>query len=80
MVCSWRSLFTLAAIFIVSPFLQVSATVQRFLPGWVGLKKKRQNDVSRGNFGTDATPKKMILEFSIEHNVFLFKTNVQANI
>ena len=55
---SWRSpaLF-IAKIFIVLLYLQVSAAVRRFLPGWVGLKKKRRNDISRGNFGMDATPK-----------------------
>ena len=36
---------------------QVSATVRRFLAGWKGLKKKHRNDVSRSNFGTDATPR-----------------------
>ena len=41
----------------IIPCLQVSATVQGFLPGWVGLKKKRQNDDSCGNFGMDATLK-----------------------
>ena len=30
-----------------------------FLPGWLNLrKKKHQNDVSRGNFCMDATPKR----------------------
>ena len=58
----------------------LKTTAQRFLTGWVGLKKKRRNDVSQGNFGMDATPKKMILEFSIEHDVFLLTTNVQTNI
>ena len=32
------------------------ATVRRFLPGWVGLKRKRRKDVSRANFGMGATP------------------------
>ena len=42
-----------ANVFILLSCLKVSATVRRFLPGWVGLKKKRRNDVSDGNFGTD---------------------------
>ena len=37
----------------------MSTTVQRFLPGWVGLKKTRRKDVSRGNFGMDATPNRL---------------------
>ena len=35
----------------------MSVTVRRFLPGRVGPKKKRRNDVSCGKFGIDATPK-----------------------
>ena len=37
--------------------------VYKFL-GWVG-KKKRRNDASRGNFGTDATP--YILHYKSEN-------------
>ena len=61
----WRSLFILVVnFFVVSPCLQVSATVRLFLPGWVDLKKKRRNYVSRGNFGMDATPKAIkVLQF-----------------
>ena len=40
---------------MVLPCRQLSATVQRFLPGWVG-PKKRGNNASRGKFGIDATP------------------------
>ena len=46
---------TYGQYFIVLPCLLVSATVQRFLPGWVGLNKKRRSYVTRGNFGMDAT-------------------------
>ena len=53
---SCSSLFILVAnVFNVLPCLL--ATVRRFLHGWVGMKRKRRNDVSCGNFGVDATPK-----------------------
>ena len=49
---SWRIPFILVAnVFIVLLCLQASATLRRLLIGWVGLKKKRRDDVSRGNFG-----------------------------
>ena len=44
-----------ANVFIVLPFLQVSATVRRLLPGWVGLKKKHRKY---------ATPKMTTLNIS----------------
>ena len=50
----------MANVYIVLPCLQVSATVRRFLPGSVALKKKLQNDVSRGTFGIDANPYKIL--------------------
>ena len=52
--------------------MQVSVAVRRFSSGWMGLKKKRWNGVSRINFSLDATPKE---RFSIvrweETKVFL---------
>ena len=59
-----KPIYISGKFFVVSPCLQVSATVRLFLPGWVDLKKKRRNYVSRGNFGMDATPKAIkVLQF-----------------
>ena len=40
----------------------MSATVRSFLTGWVGLNKKRQNNVSHDSFGMDATPNRLYIE------------------
>ena len=72
----WRTLFTVVAnASIVLPCLQVSATVRRFFPGWVGLKKKCRNDLATLVWMSILTVLKTLL---ITFQIYNFLSNMQT--